>query len=95
MGRRLPWVPASSVRKTLLSISNYGGALVTGAPPFEGGTVKAKVLRGVYVRGKAYGEGAIVDLSPQEFSELKHTNYVVAAPVEAPRAPEPVASGKK
>jgi hypothetical protein len=63
--------------------------------------VKAKVIRGVYIRGKAYPEGTIVDLSPQEYTELKHTNYVVAAPAEAPAAPavaaapEPAASGKK
>ncbi|MGH7605412.1 MAG: hypothetical protein ACRENK_15630 [Gemmatimonadaceae bacterium] len=59
--------------------------------------MKAKVIRGVYVRGKAFPEGAIVDLSPQEFSELKHTNYVLAATPEdlAPPAPEPAPTGKK
>ncbi len=63
--------------------------------------MKAKVIRGVYVRGKAHPEGAIVELSAQEFSELKHTNYVVAAPAEAPPAPAveapaaPAASAKK
>ena len=47
--------------------------------------MKAKVIRGVYIRGKAHAEGEIVELSGQEFSELKHTNYVVAAPTEAPK----------
>jgi hypothetical protein len=42
-------------------------------------TEKAKVIRGVYIRGVAYGEGAIVDVSAQEMQELKSTNYVVSA----------------
>ena len=49
--------------------------------------MKAKVIRGVYIRGKAYPEGAIVDVTPIEFAELKSTNYVVAAP-EPPKPQE-------
>jgi hypothetical protein len=45
-------------------------------------TEKAKVIRGVYIRGVAYGEGAIVDVSVQEMQELKSTNYVVSATPE-------------
>lgn len=54
----------------------------------------AKVTRGVMVRGKAHGEGAVLpiidrptsqdQISPQEYMELKHTNFVVAAPEVAP-----------
>jgi hypothetical protein len=47
--------------------------------------MKAKVIRGVYIRGKPYPEGAIVEVNPIEFAELKSTNYVVAAPAEPAR----------
>jgi hypothetical protein len=39
---------------------------------------KARVIRGVWIRGTPQAEGAIVELSPQEFGELKTWNYVVA-----------------
>jgi len=45
-------------------------------------TIRAKVIRGVYIRGKGYAEGAIVELSGQEFGELLTSNYVIAAPKE-------------
>lgn len=58
--------------------------------------MKAKVIRGVFIRGKAHAEGAIgsvgkkqdgdaFELTPQEFNELKASNYVVAH-VETPAA---------
>ena len=50
--------------------------------------MKARVIRGVYIRGKAYPEDAIVELSPIEFAELKNTNYVVAATESAAPAAE-------
>jgi hypothetical protein len=62
---------------------------------------KAKVIRGVYIRGTAYGEGSIVDVSTQEFQELKSTNYVVmatpeeVAAAETPAAPEPAKAKAK
>ena len=48
--------------------------------------MKAKVIRGVYIRGKAYPEGAIVEVTGLEFAELKGTNYVVAVPEEPAEA---------
>lgn len=47
--------------------------------------MKAKVIRGVFIRGTPYPEGAIVELSKHEFAELKNTNYVVEAPAELER----------
>ncbi len=44
--------------------------------------IMAKVIRGVYIRGKGYREGEIVELSGQEFGELLTSHYVVAAPEE-------------
>jgi hypothetical protein len=73
-------------------VSN-SGALVQGAPLLEGEDKAmlpkaAKVTRGVMVRGKAHAEGAVLpiaerpkdqnEISPLEYAELKHTNYVVA-----------------
>ena len=63
---------------------------------------KAKVVRGVYIRGVAHAEGVVGSVSDQgtrqpgdsfvishqEFNEMKASNYVVAH-VE-PAAPEPV-----
>jgi hypothetical protein len=65
------------------------GPLVSG--PFSSGAqmVKAQIVRGVYIRGRGYAEGAVVELSPQEFAELRSWNYVVAAPAVAP-APTPI-----
>jgi len=56
------------------------GALVAPQVRQGGATmVKAKVIRGVYVRGTAYPEGAIVEVTPIELAELKATNYLVEA----------------
>lgn len=62
--------------------------------------MKAKVIRGVYIRGKAYPEGTVGGVgkqeagdafvvSHQEFNELVNANYLVhhAAPAVAPEAP--------
>lgn len=61
----------------------------------EMATVKARVIRPVYVRGVEKHEGDVVDLSHQEFHEMRTTNFVVkhvepeAPPVAAvaPAAP--------
>ncbi len=59
---------------------------------------KAVVIRGVYIRGKAHGEGAtgsvrndgVVQpgddfvLTHQQFDELRASNYVAAAPGASP-----------
>jgi hypothetical protein len=65
--------------------STNSGPLVSG-PLFPGAAqmLKALVIRGVYIRGQGYAEGAVVELSPQEFAELRSWNYVVAAPPVAP-----------
>jgi len=44
--------------------------------------VKAKIIRGVLIRGTAHPEGAIVEVTPLELAELAATNYAVAAPEE-------------
>jgi len=64
---------------------------------------KAVVVRGVYIRGKAFPEGAVGTvgtdkqpgdafvLSHQEFDELRVSNYVAPHVVAAPVVvPEPV-----
>ena len=68
----------------------------------------AKVTRGVMVRGKAHAEGTILPIVPhpkdqseitaEEYTILKHTNYVEAheEAAVAPGAPaQPQAAGKK
>lgn len=81
-----------------------GGALVAGAPLSSGEAMakRARVTRGVYIRGVPYAEGAegsvgtvkqpgdAFVLSAQEFAELKASYYVVEAPEKAPEtAKEP------
>ena len=46
--------------------------------------IKAKVIRGVYIKGIGYKEGAVVDLDGQTFGELLTANYVIAATEDAP-----------
>lgn len=57
--------------------------------------MQAEVIRGVYIRGKAYPEGAIVELSKQEFLELKGWNYVREAPPPAAAPAEPPRRGEE
>ena len=67
------------------------GALIKGVPADEEAmaTVKGKIIRGVYVRGVPYPEGAIVEMSGYELAELTTANYAVKATEEdlAPPAP--------
>ncbi len=65
----------------------------------EAKTYRAKVIRGVFAR-KAPGqpvqpqaEGTILELSAQEFAELKMSNFVVEAPLEVKKE-EPKAEVK-
>lgn len=64
----------------MLSVEN-SAALVEGAAQ-KGGTMRAMVVRGVYIRGTPYPEGAIVEMTRNEFLELRTYNYVVEAPEE-------------
>lgn len=55
-------------------------------------TVKAKVIRPVYVRGVEKKEGDVIDISHQEFHEMRSAYQVVKyeepeAPAVAPVAP--------
>lgn len=53
--------------------------------------IKAKVIRGVYIKGVGHKEGAIVELDGQTFGELLTANYVVAvqdAPASEPKGDE-------
>jgi hypothetical protein len=38
--------------------------------------VKVKVIRGVYIKGRAYAEGAIVEVTEADYGELKSARYV-------------------
>ena len=75
------------------------GALVVGASPstcediMQAKMVKAKIIRGVLVRGTGYPPDAIVDVTPLELAELRATNYAVAAtPAEVAAAEQPKAA---
>lgn len=51
--------------------------------------VRARVTRGVYIRGKAYAPGTVLTLPRLEFIELRSHNYVVeAGPEPAPQQKE-------
>ncbi len=55
--------------------------------------MKAQVIRGVRIRDhksgvtNAHAPGETVNVTPQEYAELKASNYVVAAPEDVPIAP--------
>lgn len=64
-------------------------------------TVKVKVIRGVYIRGKACGEGMVLDIPGEDYGELFTAGCVVKyieppPKVEAPaaKASDTKASGK-
>jgi hypothetical protein len=78
----------------MLTVEN-SGVLVQGAPQSGGDmpqTVRAVVIRGVYARAnpgepvKPWAEGAILNLTPRDFAELRSSNYVMEAPPEQPKA---------
>lgn len=55
--------------------------------------MKAKVLRGVYIRGTPHPEGAIVEVTPHEYAELRTYNYLGPVPaVLETSKPEPAAA---
>jgi hypothetical protein len=71
-------------------------ALIEGASlskPMSDTPFRAKITRGVYVRGIPYAEGAIVEVNAQELGTLIGSNYAVEAPAEA-EAPKSVAKKK-
>ena len=51
-------------------------------------TVKAKVIRPVYVRGVERKEGDVIEVSHQEYHEMRSAYQVVK--YEEPEAPAPV-----
>lgn len=56
-------------------------------------TVKVKVIRGVYIRGKAYAEGAVVDIPGDDYGELFTAGCVVKHVESAPKADATVSLG--
>lgn len=55
-------------------------------------TVRARILRGVYVKGVAYPDGAIIEVDGNTFAELKAYHYAIEAPLPKP-APQSVTVG--
>jgi len=68
---------------------------------------RAIVIRGVYIRGTPYAEGKTGSVgtekqpgddfvvSPQEYAELKNSNYLAAAPEVKVEPPKPEVKAEK